>query len=652
MSVTGDVGIGPSAPRDGGPAVVQRAGDVQGVQGDAHSLERPGASGPRGRRWVMQGLVLVAPALVLAVMGWAKRNMYDDGFIYLRIVQNLLGGDGPVFNVGDRVEAYTSTLWVGVVSLVGWVTPFPLEWVAVVLGLAMAVGAVLVAVFAGRRLALTAQPGAFLLPLGVLVFVVVPVVWTYATTGLETGLSFLWLALCLAALVRWAVPGDTAMSWPWLVIVGLGPLIRPEMLLVSALVVVGVTVLQWRSSTPLGRARVPLVAAAVPVAYEIFRMAYFGLIVPNTALAKEGTSLRPGLGWAYSWDFVGTYLLIIPLAALLVGAYVPLALALRRGQPRGRAGRRLFALLALPVAGITQAVYFTLIGGDYLHGRLLLPAFFAILAPVAVVPLRPAYAISLVVLPWAVVCALVLRTELTVPLPIGHIRSDGMVTPEQSGWPVTDLGPDDSGLYAKVGLRITPVIPLDVPLAPGVTNPTLAASGIGLQSYVGGTGVAIYDMLGLASALPAHLQLTERGLPGHEKLVPVAWMAAQLSAPGSSPAPFERLQAMRNRASGKGESSESLAEPIAWARAALKCPVPADILDSTSAPLTPLRAWQNFAGAAGRSQVRIPADPQEAYRQLCGPGIPSEVAAVRAQSAGESAPTAETGAPAETSAQQ
>ena len=34
--------------------------------------------------------------------------MSDDGYIYLRVVDQLLAGNGPVFNNGERMEAATS----------------------------------------------------------------------------------------------------------------------------------------------------------------------------------------------------------------------------------------------------------------------------------------------------------------------------------------------------------------------------------------------------------------------------------------------------------------------------------------------------------------------------------------------------------------
>src|SRR5205814_10257485 len=38
---------------------------------------------------------------------------------------------------------------------------------------------------------------------------------------------------------------------------------------------------------------------SLPVAYEVFRMGYYGEVVPNTALAKDAGGLHMSQGWAY-----------------------------------------------------------------------------------------------------------------------------------------------------------------------------------------------------------------------------------------------------------------------------------------------------------------------------------------------------------------
>ena len=48
---------------------------------------------------------------------WQRRWIADDGLIVLRTIRNLLAGNGPVFNAGERVESNTSTAWTYLVYL-------------------------------------------------------------------------------------------------------------------------------------------------------------------------------------------------------------------------------------------------------------------------------------------------------------------------------------------------------------------------------------------------------------------------------------------------------------------------------------------------------------------------------------------------------
>ena len=581
---------------------------------------------------VLQGLVIALPLVLLGSLAWTKRNMYDDGFIYLHIVQNLMAGNGPVFNAGERVETYTGVLWVAVLWLLGTLTPFALEWVAVVTGIVMTLAAMALAAAASARLVRLVSPRSFLLPLGMLVFASVAVVWTYASTGLETGLTFLWLAACLAILAGWAGRPHRRVAWPWLVVLGLGPLVRPELALDSAVFLVILLAVGWRGDTWWGRVRLLAVALAVPVAYQLFRMGYFGALVANTAVAKEGTMPRLDQGWAYAVDFAWPYLLFVPAVALLVGAYLPSALRLRRSES---GSKRLWAFLALPIAGAADAGYIVLMGGDYLHGRLLLPAFFAMLAPVAVVPLERRYLVSLIVVPWAVASALMFRTTDIWSAPFGHIRNDGKVTPDDWKWRKYNVAAEEpGGLYVKLG-AFSQTKKIAEPLAPGVPSPAFATGGIGLQAYALGTDAYIFDHLGLADVLPAHLELQQRGLTAHEKNLPTPWIASALTAPGSSTAAFDSLQPLRDKVGIytpllPNVTGAELQRQTEWARAALKCPAIADLRTSVKEPLTFSTFFNNIAQSADRTRLRIPADPQEAYHKFCGPGTPPEVAALAA----------------------
>ena len=66
----------------------------------------------------------VSVIVVAALFGWGaweRRWIADDGLIVLRTVRNLLAGNGPVFNAGERVEANTSTVWTYLIYFGAWV---------------------------------------------------------------------------------------------------------------------------------------------------------------------------------------------------------------------------------------------------------------------------------------------------------------------------------------------------------------------------------------------------------------------------------------------------------------------------------------------------------------------------------------------------
>ena len=104
-------------------------------------------------------------------------------------------------------------------------------------------------------------------------------------------------------------------------------------------------------------------------------------------------------GKNYLRDFVRPYNLWWQLLVLGVGAYLPLALSLR-GR---REYRCALVVAAFVVAGLLNAYYVTRVGGDWLHARLLLPAFFALCAPVAVVPITKRYLVSVALAIWVLV---------------------------------------------------------------------------------------------------------------------------------------------------------------------------------------------------------------------------------------------------------
>lgn len=591
----------------------------------------------RIRIWA-QSVILAFPVAWILVAGWVHRGITEDGFIYFRVVRHVQAGNGPVFNVGERVEVYTGTLWVGVLSVADLLIPLRLEWVAVLVGLVATAGAVGLAMAGSLRLWGSHEPGTLMLPAGVLVFVAVYPVWTFVTSGLETSLTFAWLGGCTLILARWADGIDPRPHLSACVVLGAGWLIRPEMVIYSAIFMLLIGMAQrhngWRAVL-----KTIVAFTAVPVAYQVFRMGYFGSLVPNTAIAKEGSGVQLDRGWTYLRDLADPYHLWIPAVLLLGGGLLPLLLRLdlRSTFDRRRAG----VLVTLCGGAVVNATYIVAVGGDYHHGRLLLPALFASICPLAVMPLSRRHFAVLGVVIWAMVAMIGLRppqlTGTSLADNIVVLSPDGRVTVDEAGW-----GPDSAmvrrldgdGPYYQAGLiRYEELV---AAVADELPRRYVAMWGIGASGYGVGIDVHVLDMLGLADTLTAHLEVTseDRGrgnrMAGHEKPLPAPWTAALITEPGSRPdsSMFPSLFPPLIPATADSEFQEQ----VEWARAAMACGPIAELLEAARAPLGPRQFVENIVRSPSHTRLRIPPDPETAYRTLCQDEVPPEVRELRAAS--------------------
>ncbi|TYQ02121.1 UNVERIFIED_ORG: arabinofuranosyltransferase [Gordonia westfalica J30] len=358
----------------------------------------------------------VAVSTLFAVGAWQRRWIADDGLIVLRTLRNLFAGNGPVFNAGERVEANTSTAWTYLLWFWAWVTDSQLEYVALWVALVCSVAAIPIAMYGSARLygnrlgGITGDGWTLLLPFGAIIYIAIPPARDFATSGLENGLCIFWAAVLWCQLVAWARRGPqttrraSAATLALAFTAGLAPLVRPE------LTVFGGLVLLLVFFAPLGwkmRLGVAVVAGALPVGYQIFRMGYYALLVPNPAVAKDASGAKWEQGFAYLTNLFGPYVLLLPVVMavvagviLVVGARLRADAATSTADPttldpdRSRLGvlsARLQSSTAVVsvvvVAGLILIVYWMRQGGDFMHGRVLLVPLFVTLLPLMVVPL-------------------------------------------------------------------------------------------------------------------------------------------------------------------------------------------------------------------------------------------------------------------------
>ncbi|GAA1191988.1 terminal beta-(1-_2)-arabinofuranosyltransferase [Pseudonocardia alaniniphila] len=548
--------------------------------------------------------------LVFATLIWHRRWMSDDGLIVLRTVRQLVAGEGPVFNVGERVEANTSTLWTAILAIPGMVPWLSLNWAAVVLGLVLSVSGVGFGLDASRRLF---AGGRLMIPFGALVVVSLPPFWDFGTSGLETGLIVGWLGFTWWLLVGRLVAartGNAGRAWPLALVLGLAPLVRPDLALFGLLVAVALVALElrrgWRRLVGLAA-----VAVAVPLAYEVFRAGFYGLLVPSTALAKEASVARWQQGVYYLLDLIEPYRLWIPLLVLLIG--VVAVLCGRRGaapRPSGRMRLATVLVLVVPVLGAALlALYVTRVGGDFMHGRMLLPALFCLVLPVMALPFTrwtalPAIGMAV----WALACVLGMRPAYDTlgpnwianerlyyvvlvgePNPVTSenfldhpVAPEGVAALRDASAPSLGVaGPGDDGLRWWL-----------FPKPADQARDTIVWLNLGVTGELAPLSTTVLDGVGLTNPIAAHATGLPDGRIGHDKDLPPEWFLADSGITGDT----------------------GFVDPggVTAARAALACPRTQELLDSVRAPLTAQRFWDNLTGAWERTSYRYPRDPRAA----------------------------------------
>ena len=564
------------------------------------------------QRSLNAALVCIALGIFLAG-AWHYRWMADDGFIHLRIVEQIEAGEGPVFNAGERVEASTSPAWTWLLTAIDLLLPMPLEWIAVLAGIALSCCGLAFAMLGAGELTQARGRGRWLFPLGGLVLAVLPAMWLNASMGLENGLAFAWLGACVWRLARWADGPRQLPLWT-AALIGAGTLVRPEFILVSLSLLAAVLATEASARGIRGAARILLAAFAMPVAYELFRMGYYASLTPNSAIAKEAGRAFWSAGWTYLHATVDPYWLWVPLVIALVGGYAPLLHDLVTRKRR----RAIALVLGCLGAGLLDALFVVRVGGDFYHARLLLPPLILLLAPVALVPCRKPNLGALLVLPWAVVALVSLRAPNGEPKAM-YTRRNPVTAADYfaliGGLPLR--GFDGRGIYIVFEKsRATPMPERD---------PSVAILAIGATGYALGPHVYIQDVLGLADALGARLRLTNRGLlVGHEKPLPTPWLAAKLVLPGT-PVREEDLTL-------KGPfivpidaaGAEPFEARVADARAALACGAIRELQDAIASPLTPKRFLSNLLAAPRLWRLRVPPEPRDARAAFCEASAPPE----------------------------
>ncbi len=248
----------------------------------------------RSRAFLLLLLIAASAALLPFV-----RYLTDDTFIHFQFAKHLVQGKGYSFNAGEPTYGATSPLWVFLLALAGKAFPIGvaapadsgampgLAWAAKAYGLLFHLLTIVVLVRLGKRLGWDDRTS---LALGLLL---AAQAWAtrWALSGMETPLATACVALSLYGLAGVLIEGRAA--WTTGTALGFAALARPECHLLAALAFVAI----WLGAERRQRRALEVLAgfALVIVPWLVTAWGWFHTLVPNTAAAKAGAVLTPGL---------------------------------------------------------------------------------------------------------------------------------------------------------------------------------------------------------------------------------------------------------------------------------------------------------------------------------------------------------------------
>ena len=304
------------------------------------------------------GVVLASVAYVLTTWVFIKNAwVTEDAYIIFRSVEQVFAGNGPVWNPHERVQAFTSPLWFGVMVLTRSVSP-SLFMNAIVVSLALWLLTV-------RNLQLLA-PNRVAFAMCILLWVASSALHDYTSSGLENVLAFALITTFLLQVVRLErdtppPPNTFGLLLHASVVFGLVAVTRHDLV---PLLLPPAVFLAWTHRGVLSARQVLAlaVAAAVPLAaWTLFSLVYYGFPWPNTAYAKLNTGIDradlvlQGLRYvqvSFQQDPVTPVTIV---AALLVTVF--------------RARHTVYRFVGLGI--VLNLAYVVWIGGDFMAGRFL-----------------------------------------------------------------------------------------------------------------------------------------------------------------------------------------------------------------------------------------------------------------------------------------
>lgn len=304
------------------------------------------------------------------ISAYRMRWISDDAFISLRYAKNFADGKGLVFNEGEFVEGYTNFLWTILFipfHLSDHIDPVNASYFWGILS------------FLGTCIYLILFRKKFLeteFPFALSCFVLLHHNRVFATGGLETSLhGFLFLAASYYLTNSKTVTFYSIL--PGIVFSSLSCFNRPDGLLFHILAGIYL-ILKFSQKVRSNETHSLLLKPSFgilcitylsPVFFYIWKLEYYGNLLPNTFYAKSGGSANLWQGFVYLFSFLRMYYGMIPIVGFVFFSFFQTI----RKHFSPTQEKKDFHWILLVLFPILYSSYYTWIGGDFMFSRFYLP---------------------------------------------------------------------------------------------------------------------------------------------------------------------------------------------------------------------------------------------------------------------------------------
>jgi hypothetical protein len=461
------------------------------------------------------------------ITAYQIRWLCDDIFITLRYVQNWLAGNGIVYNVGERVEGYTHFLWMCLIAFFQLLGSKP-EEIVKLLGVISYAGTLLVFIDVSRKIVSREK---LFVPLTAILLALNFDFKIWATGGLETSLFTFLISASLWSMFIWKTSTERALVVSGLLLV-LALMTRPDgvvFLATAGVFVAARSLVQGNTWKQFFRTTLLFGSAFIIIylPYFVWKYFYYGDIFPNTYYAKSGGASYYSQGFTYIWVYLKSYLSsFVALLGLMVLFFSLKQVKGLREQIRTLFHQPLNAMILLSLGYILlYGIFFVArVGGDFMYARFLHPIvpMMYIVGELSLYKLftekKRFLQIALIALPLLVLYEKSLRDSL-------FIEDNGKRKPAFVLAGITD----EYWYWTQ-----TESMPVDPITANEIVGKQLEYYFRGEQVGVllrGQASLGYYakfplcvENAGLTDSYIAHLQIENRGRPGHEKNAPVDYL--------------------------------------------------------------------------------------------------------------------------------